>query len=301
MPVHTGILTRILPQDKTVFNAMVQNIVLTDRKPFFAPYDIQVDAANYATYSRQITWPLNGKVAKATVILPFTLSVNAEGVHQNADDNCTFSLHQMQANNCLSISEEDANRPLNYFGNMTSTKVIATTEPNVPYMVQVTSAPSDKNTSFVATQYGSLVKASTPSNNLYQGETGNGSIAGAKYSFTNYGSYSGVKLDKSSNTNGYFYFAANMLASTNNLKPNLQYLYVYPFRSYYDTQVSGNGSRNFMQMNIVFGKNEQGDQTGISTIEAAKGNANVYDLQGRRVENPTKGLYIVNGKKVMVK
>ena len=277
------------------------NIVLTDRKPFFAPYDIQVDAANYATYSRQITWPLNGKVAKATVILPFTLSVNAEGVHQNADDNCTFSLHQMQANNCLSISEEDANRPLNYFGNMTSTKVIATTEPNVPYMVQVTSAPSDKNTSFVATQYGSLVKASTPSNNLYQGETGNGSIAGAKCSFTNYGSYSGVKLDKSSNTNGYFYFAANMLASTNNLKPNLQYLYVYPFRSYYDTQVSGNGSRNFMQMNIVFGKNEQGDQTGISTIEAAKGNANVYDLQGRRVENPTKGLYIVNGKKVMVK
>jgi hypothetical protein len=277
------------------------NIVLTDRKPFFAPYDIQVDAANYATYSRQITWPLNGKVAKATVILPFTLSVNAEGVHQNADDNCTFSLHQMQADNCLSISEADATRPLNYFGNMTSTKVIATTEPNVPYMVQVTSAPSDENTSFVATQYGSLVKASTPSNNLYQGETGNGSIAGANYSFTNYGSYSGVKLDKSSNMNGYFYFAANMLASTNNLKPNLQYLYVYPFRSYYDTQVSGNGSRNFMQMNIVFGKNENSDQTGISTIEAAKGNANVYDLQGRRVENPTKGLYIVNGKKVMVK
>lgn len=26
-----------------------------------------------------------------------------------------------------------------------------------------------------------------------------------------------------------------------------------------------------------------------------------YDLNGRRVENPTKGLYIVNGKKVMVK
>jgi hypothetical protein len=25
----------------------------------------------------------------------------------------------------------------------------------------------------------------------------------------------------------------------------------------------------------------------------------VYDLQGRRVVNPTKGLYIVNGKKVI--
>jgi hypothetical protein len=27
----------------------------------------------------------------------------------------------------------------------------------------------------------------------------------------------------------------------------------------------------------------------------------IYDLQGRRVSNPTKGLYIVNGKKVIVK
>ena len=27
----------------------------------------------------------------------------------------------------------------------------------------------------------------------------------------------------------------------------------------------------------------------------------LYDLQGRRVENPTKGVYIQNGKKVYVK
>ena len=27
----------------------------------------------------------------------------------------------------------------------------------------------------------------------------------------------------------------------------------------------------------------------------------IYDLQGRKVENPTKGLYIVNGKKVVIK
>jgi hypothetical protein len=28
--------------------------------------------------------------------------------------------------------------------------------------------------------------------------------------------------------------------------------------------------------------------------------AEVYDLQGRQVTNPTKGLYIVNGKKVFI-
>lgn len=48
-----------------------------------------------------------------------------------------------------------------------------------------------------------------------------------------------------------------------------------------------------------------GDETtGIKTIGNASvttGSSAVYDLQGRRVENPTHGLYIVNGKKVVVK
>lgn len=27
----------------------------------------------------------------------------------------------------------------------------------------------------------------------------------------------------------------------------------------------------------------------------------IYDLQGRKVANPTKGIYIINGKKVLIK
>ncbi|WP_051220218.1 DUF4465 domain-containing protein [Prevotella sp. AGR2160] len=42
--------------------------------------------------------------------------------------------------------------------------------------------------------------------------------------------------------------------------------------------------------------------TAITTVNAASaGNSAYYDLQGRRVNNPTKGLYIHNGKKVIVK
>lgn len=43
--------------------------------------------------------------------------------------------------------------------------------------------------------------------------------------------------------------------------------------------------------------------TGIGAIEAGAADkaATWYDLSGRRVENPTKGVYIVNGKKVIVK
>ena len=45
------------------------------------------------------------------------------------------------------------------------------------------------------------------------------------------------------------------------------------------------------------------EATGIE-MPTAEGNADadavVYDLQGRRVVNPTKGLFIVSGKKVFI-
>lgn len=49
---------------------------------------------------------------------------------------------------------------------------------------------------------------------------------------------------------------------------------------------------------FVFGD----ETTGINNVNAnVNENQEVYDLQGRRVAQPTKGLYIVNGKKVLVK
>jgi len=41
--------------------------------------------------------------------------------------------------------------------------------------------------------------------------------------------------------------------------------------------------------------------TAISAVETESETNNVYDLQGRKVMNPAKGLYIVNGKKVVIK
>ena len=51
-------------------------------------------------------------------------------------------------------------------------------------------------------------------------------------------------------------------------------------------------------LNIVFGEGT----TGIKAIDNGQLTIdNVYDLQGRRVAQPTKGLYIVNGRKVIIK
>ena len=45
----------------------------------------------------------------------------------------------------------------------------------------------------------------------------------------------------------------------------------------------------------------EGDATGISEVQGAGLTVNgYYDLQGRKVQNPGKGLYIVNGKKVII-
>jgi len=59
------------------------------------------------------------------------------------------------------------------------------------------------------------------------------------------------------------------------------------------------------ELNVDFGGNSADDQTtGISAIEHSTLNiehSEVYNLSGQRISQPTKGLYIVNGKKVVVK
>ncbi len=53
------------------------------------------------------------------------------------------------------------------------------------------------------------------------------------------------------------------------------------------------------ELNVVF----EDEATGISAIpmNSEVMNNNYFDLQGRRVAQPTKGLYIVNGKKIIIK
>lgn len=52
------------------------------------------------------------------------------------------------------------------------------------------------------------------------------------------------------------------------------------------------------QMTMIF----DDETTGIQQIQSdVKSNGDYYDLQGRRVSTPTRGLYIVNGKKVVIK
>ena len=64
-------------------------------------------------------------------------------------------------------------------------------------------------------------------------------------------------------------------------------------KAYLDTSTSAPSYLNF----------EEDETTGIMAIDNGQltMDNDVYDMQGRRVQNPTKGLYIVNGKMVVIK
>lgn len=67
--------------------------------------------------------------------------------------------------------------------------------------------------------------------------------------------------------------------------------------SYYRAFLAVKNTTGARALTLSFGD----EATAISSIEAAKADNGYYNLSGQRVETPTKGLYIVNGKKVIIK
>ena len=313
-----------------------KNIVITDRQPFYSPYDIQVDPANRATYTREITWPKNGKTALATVILPFTLNIT-DGTHTEPDGTpykgSAFTVNTMVADNCLSLENAEDAAAVNFKANAYFSPISGTTtEANKPYMINVTTAPNDPNVPFSATQFGALVKATTSGNGmsseyLFNGESAAGTIAQASYSFQNQGSFSGKKLKAS---DGYFYFSGGMYLNSKNIRIDQlgDALYMYPFRGYY-TYTGGSTAKMMTAFNVLFGENWEA--TGITELA---GEADLVAIPGRgtitfkaaadndvqivkangiaagrvviaagetKTINVPSGLYIVNGAKLIVK
>lgn len=56
---------------------------------------------------------------------------------------------------------------------------------------------------------------------------------------------------------------------------------------------------NETKINHVFKGKKVKDTTGINKLTQQRGKQAMYDLQGRRVEKPSKGIYVVNGKRIV--
>lgn len=300
------------------------NIILADKQPFYAPYDIRIDANNYAQYTREIT-NNNGVVKYASLVLPFTVAIDEKGTHTNDDGKSKFTFYKMQLTNALSDPKLTDNHDYEVTGHFESLSGMLATESNKPYLVTIDSyEPKDEGADilFVARQHGaSIIK--TPAS--LDGETAEGKlVTEQQVSFVQHGTLNGVQLAKN---DGYFYFAKNRFVSSFNLKTS-DYVYVMPFRTYYDYA----GTARARYMNISLEPNS--DITGISDITTgnedrpfgfASGSGsltitafaditvNVRAVNGQTVErcalkagetrtvNVPAGIYIVNDMKVAVK
>ncbi len=149
-----------------------------------------------------------------------------------------------------------------------STKVLSTTSAstitaNVPCLIKVTSNFTSKTIEGVTIQTGTPEK-------VIDGD------------FKLVGVYASTKLPE-----GSYFVSGNKLykatAKTNAMKP---------FRAYFDSVPAG--------ARLAFFDEET---TSIEDVRSKMEDVRCeyFDLQGRRVAQPTKGLYIVNGKKVVVK
>ena len=239
-----------------------KDIVLTDKIPFYTPYDIQVDAANRATYTRVLTQPDYGQAVNATIMLPFTLKLDEHGVHTNEDGSCSFTVNTMEDNaQMATIEGSNVNYGTAYFKPLTGS-----TEANKPYVIHVESiaeSASEGNTiSFIATQKGSSIVKSPDVDKLVTVPGFSGTfIEGEKtkaeytpgtepaiYNFTNYASYSGGKFDRAVSED-VFYFSKNKYVDLHTLyvDPNdeetWRYLMSYPFRGVYTYSASGSGAK----------------------------------------------------------
>lgn len=313
------------------------NFVITDRKPFYAPYDIQIDAANYCTYQRELEVEQNGdvKLAKGSIILPFVLSVDENGYHVNVDGTKPFSVHEMQSRDCIGPKDEQDDTQNVYFPVISG---VTATKANTPYIIKIDDVENQKvKLPFVATQKGTRIIATTTGmdkdNYTFAGMQATGTTTptaknpeAATYNFQSLGTYAGAKLSIDDETN-YFYFSHNYLVCTKNLDKDLEYAYILPFRTYYPTSTT-----RVATFGVIFGEGEGNtDPTGISNVDetpdlvVAPGvgtitmastieqGVKIYNMSGVLVDkvvmgagetktvNLPAGMYIVNGTKLIVR
>lgn len=117
-------------------------------------------------------------------------------------------------------------------------------------------------------------------------ETEKGSLEGSATEATAYDAFSGYKLYMLKKVGDNVQFVP---MTSGSLAKGKAYLKIAQDNA---------GSGEAKALSVVF----VNEPTGIKSVNSDETKVNgIYDLQGRRVSQPTKGLYIVNGKKVVIK
>lgn len=304
------------------FNAE-NDIVLTDKLPFYSLYDIRVNANNEVVYNRTMIKDNNTK-KWVSVVMPFSLALDPEtGTYSQPADGGEFTFFTMKADNSFSSTGEryEVN------GHFTPCSGVSKTEANKPYLVNIDKYPdsaTDDNVMFTLRQRGTTI-VKTPSS--LDGETAQGTVDGTPMSLVNRGTYSGEKIAK---TNGVFYFNKDMFVSSLNLDARYPDVYVLPFRTWYDCVGSPNRAVRYIRISTEPNTNttnisqvavdavdagfDCSANSGMLTVKATKDvRVSVRAINGKtlgvamlragdsRTFSLPNGIYVVNGTKVMVR
>ena len=258
-----------------VVEGVADVLALTDGHPFFTPESFE---AASASYSRTFTTGNKRKVGGGwqSVVLPFTVSSVKDGEEtinwfKSANDDASFWVYQLNGEKEIDYDSYD----LHFAYNNSET-----IDANKPYIMAV---PDD-------------------------------SWAGAEFSLVGkelvFGGQN-VAINKSVPTvveTDHFKFVGTYVGAM-----GLENVYVLneagekfvsgitevqPFNAYIQKK---DGTSAGARINISFGDDFVTAIKGVRTVGNESSDCSIYDIQGRKVENPTKGIYIVNGKKVVVK
>lgn len=257
-------LTNVVRFNGTTY--LASSITLTDGYNFASPVDF---TATNIVFNYTFTKGADGSKGWNTIMLPFDVtSVTADDVaidwfHDSGETGKQFWLKEF-------VSDEPGVVNFDFVSGTTM-------KANTPYIV-----------AFPGDHWGAAYDLSTKAIK-FVGET-NTTVH---------------KSDAVSSVTGANYrFIGNTLTdATNN---------IYTINDDGDKFVAGNGSapfRAYFKPGIFdptlgsLGIGSGGETTGIETMSEVRGVMSDvwYDLQGRRVENPTKGVYIKNGRKVVIK
>ena len=155
-------------------------------------------------------------------------------------------------------------------------------KPNTPYILKPSGSYTDlwnNNHADNSDKYNVVYSGVRPATNVSDGAL---YFTGTYEKIANIGAWSGT------------YY---VLGTDNNLHKVTGAVGVNPFRAYFFVPEPAHSARSVINLNF------EDEQTGLKSIrEAEQANDGiVYNLSGQRVDNPAKGLYIVNGKKVVIK
>jgi hypothetical protein len=252
------------------------DITVVDQQPFFTPYVFSTGSKK-AIYERT---GANGHVASqnTTLILPFDVPVANKG------DLRFYTLSQ--------IGDEDEEAKVNTVAYLfEATEVTGDAVANTPYQVKKEGEGhytiQANNTTFRPTPEGGLVTAQ------------NGSL-------TAYGNYTGVAVPKGE---GILYFSQNYFWNSTTLTSSATHIKILPYRVYYKTSSQTDDSKYSVlfltddpedELSEDFGNQ---DITAIKAMQKEDAKTVWYNMNGQKLNGrPTlPGVYVMNGKKVLIK